>query len=200
MVYWLGADVAVFLASFMLRDRSKPVEQRMALVPLLRLLDMFPRVTLIAIIPVGLVLAWAGRWAALPGWLVGLGFVVGVAWVAVVIRQFRAPVLLVRRADLVWRVVLMFAAFGLGISSLAGSGPFPGWLGLKVGLFGLILAGGLAIRLIPFEHALRELARGSTPEREDGYAAVQRWVLVPVLTIWGCLVVMTFLSVAKPAL
>ena len=192
--------MAVFLASFMIRDRSKPVEQRLALVPLLRLVDMFPRVALIAIIPVGLALAWAGRWAALPGWLVGLGFVVGLAWLAVVVWQFGAPVSVVRRADLAWRVVLMLAAFGLAVSSLAGAGPFPGWLGLKVGLFGVILAGGLAIRLIPFEHALRDLARGSTPEREDAYAAVQRRVLVPVLTIWGCLVVMTFLSVAKPAL
>lgn len=192
--------MAVFLASFMLRDPSKPVEQRMALVPLLRLVDMFPRVALIAIIPVGLALAWAGRWAALPGWLVGLGFVVGLAWLAVVIRQFGVPVSVIRRADLAWRVVLMLAAFGLALSSLAGAGPFPGWLGLKVGLFGVILAGGLAIRLIPFEHALRDLARGSTPEREDAYAVVQRRVLVPVLTIWGCLVVMTFLSVAKPAL
>src|SRR5215510_7464753 len=140
----------------MLRDRSKPVEQRMALVPLLRLVDMFPRVTLIAIIPVGLALARAGRWAALPAWLVGLGFGVGLVWLTVVIRQFRAPTSFIRRADLAWRVVLMLAAFGLAISSLAGAGPFPGWLGLKVALFGVILAGGLAIRLIPFEPALRE--------------------------------------------
>lgn len=192
--------MAVFLASFMLRDRSRPVEMRMALVPLLLLVDMFPRVTLISIIPVGLALAWAGHWAPVPGWVAALAVVVAAVWLAAVIRQFRAPVAAIRRADMVWRVLLMVTAFGLAVASLAGAGPFPGWLGLKVGLFGVILAGGLAIRMIPFEHALRELSQGSTPEREDAYARVQRRALVPVLTIWACLVVMTFLSVAKPAL
>ncbi len=67
-------------------------------------------------------------------------------------------------------------------------------------LFGVVLAAGLWIRLIPFEHALRELARGSTPEREAAYARVQARAMTPVLTIWGSLVLMTFLSVAKPAL
>jgi hypothetical protein len=192
--------VGVFLASFMLRDRRRPVEQRLALVPLLLLVDMFPRVSLISMIPVGLALAWAGHWAPEPGWRVGVSVLVGAAWLATVVRQFRRPVPAIRKADLVWRAVLMLTAFGLAASSLAGAGPFPGWLGAKVGLFGVILAGGLAIRLIPFEPALRELARGSTPEREDAYARVQTQALAPVLTIWACLVVMTFLSVAKPAI
>ena len=197
-MYWLGADVAVFLASFMLRDRTRPVEQRLALVPLLLLVDMFPRVSLIAMVPVGLALAWAGHWAPIPAWLVGAAALVAAVWLAAVIRQFRGPVAAIRRADLAWRALLLLTAFGLAGSSLAGAGPFPIWLGLKVGLFGVILAAGLAIRLIPFEHALRELGKGSTPEREDGYGRVQRQAMAPVLTIWGCLVVMTFISVAKP--
>jgi hypothetical protein len=196
----LGADVAVFLASFMLRDRSRSVEQRLALVPLLLLVDMFPRVALIAMIPVGLALAWAGHWAPLPGWVVAAAAVVAAGWLATVIRQFRSPLPVIRRADMAWRLLLMVAAFGFCASSLLGAGPFPAWLGLKVGLFGVILAGGLAIRMIPFEHALRELSKGSTPEREDAYARVQTRALVPVLTIWASLVLMTFISVAKPSL
>ena len=190
----------MFLGSFLLLDRSRPVEQRMALVPLMLLVDMFPRVTLVSMVPVGLAVAWLGRWAPLPGWVVAIAVVVWAVWLAAVIRQFRRPVVAVRRADLAWRVLLMLAAFGLGAASVAGAGPFPSWLGLKVALFGLILAAGLWIRLIPFEHALQELGRGSTPEREDAYARVQARALVPVLTIWGSLVLMTFLSVAKPAI
>jgi hypothetical protein len=190
--------VAVFLASFMLRDRRRPIEQRLALVPLLLVVDMFPRVTLIAMVPVGLALAWAGHWAPLPSWLVGLAVLVGAVWLAAVIRQFLVPVPAIRRADLVWRALLLLAAFGLAGSSLAGAGPVPVWLGLKVGLFGVILAAGLVIRLVPFNHALQELGKGSTPEREDAYGRVQRQALAPVLTIWGCLVLMTYISVAKP--
>lgn len=190
--------MAVFLASFMLRDRSRPLEQRLALVPLMLLVDMFPRVTLIAMVPVGLALAWAGGWAPVPGWLVAAAALVAAAWLAAVVRQFRGPIPAIRRADLAWRLLLLLTALGLAASSLAGAGPFPTWLGLKVGLFGVILAAGLAIRLIPFDRALRELARGSTPEREDAYGRVQRQALVPVLTIWGSLVLMTFISVAKP--
>ncbi|HKF75121.1 MAG TPA: hypothetical protein VKF59_03195 [Candidatus Dormibacteraeota bacterium] len=192
--------MAVFLGSFLLLDRSRPVEQRMALVPLMLLVDMFPRVTLISMVPVGLAVAWLGRWAPLPGWVVAIAVLVSAVWLAAVVRQFRRPVVAVRRADLAWRVLLMLAAFGLGVASVAGAGPFPSWLGLKVALFGLILAAGLWIRIIPFELALQELGRGSTPEREDAYARVQARALVPVLTIWGSLVLMTFLSVAKPAI
>jgi hypothetical protein len=191
--------VGVFLASFMLRDRTRPIERRLALVPLLLLIDLFPRICLIAMIPVGLALVWAGHWAPIPGWLVALAVLLAAVWLAAVLRQFRAPIAAIRRADMVWRVALMIAAFGVAAFSLAGVGPFPGWIAIKIGLFGIILAAGLAIRLIPFEHALRELARGSTTEREDSYAKVQRWALAPVLTIWICLVVMTFVSVAKPA-
>jgi hypothetical protein len=192
--------VAVFLGSFMMLDRSRPVEQRMAIVPLMLLVDMFPRVTLIGMLPVGLGLAWAGHWAPIPGWMVAASAVIAAVWLGAVIRQFRRPLPAIRRVDLVWRVVLLLAALGLGASSVAGSGPFPGWLGLKVMLFGLILAAGLWIRLIPFEQALRELGRGSTPEREAAYARVQARALAPVLTIWGSLVLMTFISVAKPAI
>ena len=198
LVYWLGADVAVFLASFMLRDRRKPVERRLALLPLVLLVDMFPRVALIAMVPVGLALAWAGHWAPIPAWLPLAAALAAAVWIAAVIRQFRAPVPAIRRADLAWRAVLMLAAFGLAGGSLAGAGPFPVWLGLKIGLFGLILAAGMAIRLIPFNRALQELGQGSTPEREDAYGRAQRQVLAPVLTIWVCLVLMTFISVAKP--
>lgn len=181
-------------------DRSRPVEQRMAIVPLMLLLDMFPRISLIAMLPVGLSLAWAGRWAAVPGWLAVLVAAIAAVWLAAVVRQFRRPLATIRRIDLAWRVVLMLIAFGIGAASLLGAGPLAGWLGLKVMFFGLILAAGLLIRLIPFEQALRELSRGSTPEREDGYARVQAFALAPVLTIWGSLVIMTFLSVAKPAI
>jgi len=198
LVYWLGADVAVFIASFMLRDQSKPVERRLALVPLLLLVDMFPRMTLIAMVPVGLALAWAGGWAPIPGWLVGITVPVAVVWLAAIMRQFRGSVPAIRNTDMVGRALLLLTAFGLAGSSLAGAGPFPVWLGVKVGLFGVILGAGLAIRLIPFSQALRELGKGSTPEREDAYGRVQRQALAPVLTIWGCLVLMTYISVAKP--
>ena len=192
--------MGVFIGSFMMLDRSRPVEQRMAIVPLMLLVDMFPRVTSIAMLPVGLGLAWAGHWAPVPGWVVAAAAVVAAVWLAAVVRQFRRPLPAIRRVDLAWRVVLMLAALGFGGVSLAGFGPFPGWLGLKVMLFGLVLAAGLWIRLIPFEQALRELGRGSTPEREAAYARVQARALAPVLTIWGSLVLMTFVSVAKPAL
>jgi hypothetical protein len=188
----------VFAGSFMIRNRRRPLEQRIALLPLMSLMDLFPRVALIAMIPVGLALSYAGHWAPIPGWLVWLSAAVGLAWLAAVIRQFRSPVPVIRRVDFAWRVLVMVLAFGVAIASLAGAGPFPAWLGVKIGLFGVIVACGLWIRLIPFEHAIRELAAGSTLEREGNYARVQGLALIPVLTIWGSLVVITFVSVAKP--
>jgi hypothetical protein len=184
----------------MMRDRRRPVELRLALAPLMTLMDLFPRIALICMVPVGLALAWLGHWDTLPGWIVLIAITIAAVWLAAVIRQFRGPISAIRRADLVWRVVLMLSAFGVATSSLAGTGPFPGWLGLKVGLFALIIACGLWIRMIPFEHAIRALASGSTPEREDAYVRIQSITLVPVLIIWSSLVVMAFVSVAKPQL
>jgi hypothetical protein len=184
----------------MLRDRKRPIELRLALAPLMTLMDLFPRIALICMVPVGLALAWLGHWDSLPGWVVAVAVVVAAVWLAAVIRQFRGPIAAIRRADFAWRVILLLIALGVAVSSLSGAGPFPGWLGLKVGLFGLIIACGLWIRLIPFDHAIRDLAVGPTPEREDAYARVQSIALVPVLIIWSSLVVMAFVSVAKPPL
>ena len=192
--------MAVFAGSFMIRDRRRPVEQRLALAPLMTLMDLFPRISLIGMIPVGLALSWLGHWSSIPGWVVAAAVVVAVIWLAAVVRQFRGPIAAIRRADLVWRIMVMLAAAGVGVSSLAGAGPFPGWLGLKMSLFAVIVACGLWIRIIPFDHAIRDLAAGSTTEREDAYARVQSLALIPVLTIWTCLVVISFVSVAKPQL
>lgn len=190
----------MFVGSFMLRDRRRPIELRLALAPLMTVMDLFPRVALISMVPVGLALAWLGHWGSLPGWVVSVAVVVAAVWLAAVIRQFRDPIPIIRRIDFAWRLILLLVALGVAISSLAGAGPFPAWLGLKVGLFGLIIACGLWIRLIPFEHAIRDLAAGPTPEREDAYARIQGVTLIPVLVIWCSLVVMAFVSVAKPQL
>ena len=168
--------------------------------PLMTLMDLFPRIALICMIPVGLALAWLGHWGSLPGWVVVLAILVAAVWLAAVIRQFRGPIPAIRRIDFAWRVLLLLIALAVAVSSLAGAGPFPGWLGLKVGLFALIIACGLWIRLIPFEHAIRNLAAGATTEREAAYARIQSVTLIPVLLIWCSLVVMAFVSVAKPQL
>jgi len=81
-VLWLGADVGVFLAGQSFRKRDTySLEQRIALLKLLVLIDMIPRTAWALMVPVSLcVVAMAGYWAV-PGTLLAAAWVVSLAWI-----------------------------------------------------------------------------------------------------------------------
>ena len=146
-------------------------------------------------------------------------WIVCVAWLALVWRYFviqqraargmslaSADVSFLRwwkRVDLWWRVALALAIAVVTIGAISGRSLLgAGWLDAKVGLFGFILACGVGIRIaaddLPL--ALGEMARaGSTPEREGRVARSLGRTYPWVIAIYLTLVVMTYLSFAKPS-
>lgn len=223
LVFWLGTDIGVFVGSFRLKDPRLSPAARLEIGRLTALLDMGPRTGVILSIPTGLTLAYAGGWSRrgpelLTPLVLAVVAVLSLLWLAMVWRFFvlqqaaargrevtqgEARFLrLWRRVDLWWRMVLAIGIAGATLASLLGRGLFDvGWLDWKVAAFGLILACGIAIRLaaddLPI--ALGEISRGgSTPERERRLASALGRAYPWVLAIYLTLVVMAYISFAKP--
>ena len=77
-VLWLGADVGVFLLGQHFRKREDyTLEQRLALLKMLVLVDMTPRSAWALMVPISLSVLAAGGWWAVPGWLLIASWISG---------------------------------------------------------------------------------------------------------------------------
>lgn len=210
MATWLGVDLGVFTCAWLARNRSLSAEARGQFLKLLGTLDLGPRVSMLATIPLGLTLAHLG-WGMAPsygapvGWLI---LVLCVVWAGLVVRQHHGLGRLAvpfARFDTVLRVALVVAFGGSALASIVAGpdqGPIgPLWLRWKVLLFAFTILCGLVIRLLMrnagpvFGATLRSDATPSDFEALDGMI---RSLYPPVFAIWGVLVISVFLAVAKP--
>lgn len=211
-------DIGVFSSSFWIRNRNLSPETRLQIGRLAGLLDMGPRSSLILMLAVGLALMLLGNWGLTvlgpsAPYSVGAITLLCLVWLWAVWQQYFAVHALAaghppggrgffvrgfRRVDLYLRIVLGVALIGLALSgTLTGAT----WLNWKLALFGLIVLAGVGIRLVAdqFPIALGEIGRlGSTPERETRLDSALRRAYPFVLGLWGMLVAMLGLAVAKP--
>jgi len=216
LVAWLGIDVGVFYSSFVMRRPGLSTETRQQVRGVMVTLDLAPRVSLILMVPVGLGLAhitgfgfsrYSSDAVVLTLWVIAI---VATAWAVLTVWAFRKrqsgtsteAVAVFGRADVVARVVLAAALLALGVWSAAGNGPLgPRWLAWKAILFGLIVVAGLWIRVAAgrYRPALNDLLEhGESLERLTAVNRTIRGVYPAVLAVWGGLVVMVVLSVARP--
>ena len=110
---------------------------------------------------------------------------------------------LYRRVDLWARWVWVAVLAGALLGGLIGVTVFnTTWLSLKVGLFGVVILVGNALRLTPGTSSMALMAQihrlGSTPDRED--ALYRRLSLTHpiILLMYVCVVASVFLGVLKP--
>ncbi len=207
LVYWLGSDLGVFYSAGFLTDPKLSVETRRTVMKILHFIDLFPRMALVLMLPVGITLALAGGYATLPaGWaapVLTVLWVADLAWFALVVKLYGGPNPRLLGIDYTIRYAMIAALLILGIASLLGYGPVvPGtsWLALKIIIFAIIIALGLGIRATfkPFAVAFGQLvAHGSTPEVEGAMRHAQARVRPVVLALWGALVVEAFLGLSK---
>lgn len=203
-VYWLGADLGVLILAKKVKDRTLAFEQRMLLIQMAVVIDALPRLAMAIMFPVGLELATAQGWVDVPLWVRALAWLIGAAWILLIIQMGRAEGGHAPRLAAVQTVGLVVLAVGLvslgGVSLISG-GPFAdGWLSLKVLLFGVIAAFAIGIdwAFKPLGPALGRLAQeGSTDEIEAAISAsidaTVRWVYL----LYATLVVVAFLGVTK---
>ncbi|QYU69398.1 hypothetical protein J4558_04435 [Leptolyngbya sp. 15MV] len=150
-VLWLGADVGVFLLGQHFRKPHRyTLEQRIALLKLLVLVDMTPRSAWALMVPLSLSVVDAGAWWDVPtallisAWLVG-GFWLWLVWDAHWHDQTPRAARNQRvEGWLRWLVGLFY--LWLGGQSLAAGAPLaPDWLAWKALLFGLIFVAAIMI-------------------------------------------------------
>jgi hypothetical protein len=203
LVYWLGGDLGVFYSSFILCDDRKSPEVRVSAAKTLFALDQSARISMPLMLALGVHLAARLGYLPAPAWLVPAVWVVSLGWLAMVLalhylghgRDLR----LLTRFDFWFRVVLatgllLFAAATV-TGQVAGASAWAGW---KLGIFAVLVACGLAVRLRlkPFGPAFARLAAG-TPSAADN-DAIRRSIggTRPfVLAIWAGLLVNSALGV-----
>ena len=205
LVYWLGADITVFICSFQMIRRQNSPATRAAFVRVLSFANAFPSVASILILPVGLQLAagldalqFSSTWL----WLVWAG---AIGWLAIdqlAGRRGKPSAKVFSRVNLWIRIVLIAVLAAAAVTSFATGRPFgTDWLALKVLLFAYVLGCGLGLRFAfqPFGPAFgRLMAEGPTAEVEAALRRPVLWVKPWVLALWAGLVVMAFIGISQP--
>lgn len=210
-VYWLGADLGVFYASRFVLRSDLTMQARSVVLRIMDWLDMSPRICLVLFLPSGVSLMAnhpLGR-DVFAGWPVALVWILSLVWLGLVIadHKLRGQALgtLVRRVDLLVRIVVVVALLAVAAYAFVAPKPFgadsnPRWLAAKVGLYAIAIACGVAIRITlrPFGPAFARLRAGGGSEDEAVLTRSMRHSIPFVLAIWVCVALAAALGVAKP--
>jgi hypothetical protein len=212
-VYWLGADLGVFLAARYVARGDLPLAERLRFLDLLLKIDMGPRTALILVVPVGTTLAaklgvadFVSGWLPFV-WLLSLGWL-ALAW-HIALRPRHPAAAVFTSIDRGVRIAVV-AGFTLlaSVSLLTGAPILAPWLAVKLLLFagvvtlGLLLRGVLRDWAAGFD-ALRRAADGDAATVAAANArisAAQRRSTPYAVLLWLLVAVIAFLGVAKPLL
>lgn len=206
-VLWLGADVGVFVLGQHFRKRTVyTLDQRIALLKLLVIVDLTPRMAWALMVPVSLTLSYVGGWWTIPVALVGVSWAVAAGWLWLVFdahaHDQTARAARNRRWEGWLRYGLCAFYLALGTSSVLTAWPIaPGWLAWKALGFGLIFAAAIMID-VSFKPVGPLLGRLLTDGSNDASElpllhvmnATRRWVW----TVYALLILTSWLGVAKP--
>lgn len=206
LVFWLGADIGVFISANVAKTTKYPVETRAALLSVGGIVDLFPRYCFALIFPSGLALTDAMGLYAVPLWAMLLAWALGAAWVAAIWFAHCDP-----KADWVrpymkaqfWGEAAAGAALVIAavVSFVTGEPVAERWLAAKILLLGCMFFVAMALEVVsrPFGAAFSEItAQGSTPEREARARAAMNKTLGVVALIYLILFVVAFIGKAKP--
>ena len=202
-VYWLGGDLGVFYtANYVARpDLAKP--ERLRFLELLMKVDMYPRMALIAMLPVGFHLAATIGAVRLASVELALLWLAAALWFALMWAvHLKAGPAWLKPLDLAVRWAVLATLFALGAAGLIVDWPTDrAWLALKFLLFAAVIALGLTLRraVVVWVQGFGQLdADPETGNRliVDG----RRRAAKLALTLWACLILMAFLGVVKPVI
>jgi len=207
-VLWLGADVGVFLLGQHFRKRHDyTLEQRIALLKMLVLVDMTPRSAWALMVPISLSVLAVGNWWAVPGWLLVASWIVGGFWLWLVWdahNHDQTPRAARDRKIENWLKYGLTAFYlWLGIQSLVTGAPLEQpWIALKAALFGAIFAAAIMIDVAfkPVSPQLGKLlAEGSSDETEIPLRRTMDRTRIWVWIVYLLLIATSWLGAVKPA-
>ena len=87
MVFWLGTDIGVFVSGLQFIDPKRTLEQRSAVIGLGMVVDRFPRICFVAIIPVGLQMSFERGWLPVSGAFMLAIWILSAVWLAAVVAS-----------------------------------------------------------------------------------------------------------------
>jgi hypothetical protein len=204
-VYWLGADVGLYMVMIFVKNPALSYQTRATLIKLAFYIDQFPRITFALLLPVGMHLARDLGLYAFPDWLMAVAWTAGILWsalhLAVVKYKGTAFARGLLRANQVYELVLGGFFVTLGAVSLATGAPIEaGWFALKLLLFGLIFWVILGIDMVfqPFTMILRMGPDGSTPEKERAVTRATNVTMAWAVLLYILVLSVAFLGKVKP--
>lgn len=206
-VFWLGADVGVWLSMWFIRDARPSFGTRVTLIQLAFLIDLAPRFAFALMIPVGAELARgvgalpASAALRVTAWLIGLGWCLLHA--LVLLRKGTALAAALRRVNVAFE-----AAMGLGLvavalfalTGIASVSHMPDWFALKLLLFGAVflVVLGIDTRFQPFTMLLATAPQGPTPAQEAQIRRATNQTLVWALLLYALILAIAWLGKLKP--
>jgi hypothetical protein len=204
-VFWLGADVGVFLCGSWSRREDLSVEQRMILLQASAIVDLWPRVSAALMLPVGMMLA--RNWnPALDGAWVAASWIVAITWLVLMfvgMRNMGKPLgAKLQQVTNVLLIALSIACFAGGWAWLQSEYSPGSWLAGKLALYGVVCLLAIAIDLM-----FRPVIQGFMLLPDEAQRAQANQIirtgmnrtLVVVGALYAVLVVASWLGVAKPA-
>lgn len=205
-VYWLGADLGVFLLARIAKVATLSFAERALALKMALVIDTTPRICFALMFPVGLHLCSTGGFVAVPTAFIALSWAVAIAWIGLLVALGKSQGTprgeQLNRIHLLFQAVALLALGAIGLWSWLGAGPFQGgWLAAKVTLFAAIFAMGIGIDYAfrPIGPAFMRLAtEGSKPDIEAAIATSVDGAIRYVLALYALLVVIAFLGVTKP--
>lgn len=206
MVFWIGADIGVFIAGLRFMDPRRSLAERSAVIELGMVIDRYPRICFVAILPVGLQLVYSlGLMPALSLRLLELAWVLSAVWTTAVIASMalhgRPAARRWQRLELAFQAAAVLVFASLAAAAWLGRVAAPGWLAGKfLGYAVICLAAILLERAFgPVATTFAALvAEGSTPERESRLRSHMIATYVWVLAIYAAVLICGFLGTAKP--
>lgn len=209
-VYWLGADLGVFMASRYVARADLPTAERLRFLDLLLKVDMGPRTALILMVPVGLTLAVNLGLTPFADGLLPAIWIASLGWLVLTWRLFllgRDPrVQSLARLDHWIRVTVAALFVSLAVLSLLEGAPVGAtWLAVKMLFFAVVVIIGLLLRRI-----IRDWAQGfAVLNRPDSPADAVQLANATIFgayrratrlahSLWLLVALTALLGVAKP--
>ncbi|MDJ0927992.1 MAG: hypothetical protein QNJ73_10125 [Gammaproteobacteria bacterium] len=204
-VYWLGADVGLYMIMSFVKNPTLSFETRKTLIKLAFYIDQFPRVTFALILPVGLHLTLGFSLYPVPDWLLATGWIVGVAWgtLHLAVLRFKGTALAagLSRINQAYELLMGGIFVFIGVKSLLTGAPLTAdWFAVKLLLFGFVFWVVLGIDTVfqPFTMILRMGPDGLTPGAEAEVTRQTHLTMAWALLMYLLVLAVAFLGTVKP--
>jgi hypothetical protein len=204
-VYWLGADVGLYVSMAMVKNASLSFETRATLTKLALYVDIFPRVTFALILPVGMHLVRDLGLYPIANALLVFGWTIGVLWSALhlALLKYRGTDIgnVLAGINKIYELLMGLFFIIVGSTSVATGAPVATqWFAVKLVLFGLIFWVILGFDTVfrPFSAIMRMGPSGSTLGKETAVKRITRLTMAWSLLLYLLIAAVAFLGKIKP--